>query len=122
MVSALCVVKVDFAPFQQVQNKIYGQANSVQFLEIDKNLGTSKISIDYPTQKNLDGLIKKKITKDEDINNTVWRPIIVENVNNMLREQLEKIKMIIVPDKITESFIKNFIDSEDIQIITYPEE
>lgn len=119
MYSKLCVIKVDFAPFQQSNETIYGQPETIHFLRIDKNLGTKKIVLHYPAQYN--GKTKRNALNDKELEKTVWNPIVIESTNDILRSQLEDIKTIIVPDKTTESFIKDYLDSSSAKVLIHPD-
>lgn len=121
MYSKLCVIKVDFAPFQQSNENIYGQPESIHFLEIEKNLGTKKIVLHYPTQHNVNGKTKRNVINEKDLEKVVWKPILIEKTNDILRAQLENIQTIIVPDKTTESFIRKYLDSSSVKLIIHPD-
>lgn len=121
MYSKLCVIKVDFAPFQQSNETIYGQPESVHFLKIDKNLGTKKIILHYPTQHIINGKTKRNALNEKDLEKTVWKPLLIENTNNILRSELENINTVIVADKTTESFIKSYLDSDNVKIVIHSE-
>lgn len=121
MYSKLCVIKVDFAPFQQCNENIYGQPESINFLEIEKNLGTKKTVLHYPTQHNVNGKAKRNVINEKDLEKVVWKPILIEKTNDILRAQLENIQTIIVPDKTTESFIREYLDSSSVKLIIHPD-